>query len=138
GNVSSTEQAIDGLVEFFTSLSTQYPTITSHQQGETSGPSQPESTSQAEAGNNNPDEIRELEDMGALARDLIRRIQRLRDQFRPGSLAALALPNIRVEDDVHAAARMMAGNAVQRMAHEAMAIQIAANIVAPHRHGGHF
>ncbi len=118
GNLSTTEQAIDGLVEFFTSLSTQYP-ATTIQQGEASASSSSASTTQVETVTNNSDEIRELEDMGALARDLIRRIQRLRDQFRPGSLAALALPNIRVEDEAQAAARIMAGNV------EALAIQMA-------------
>jgi hypothetical protein len=132
GNLSTTEQAIEGLVEFFTSLNTQYPATMGQQQGEASSPSRSESASQSDVVSNNPDEIRELEDMGALARDLIRRIQRLRDQFRPGSLAAQALPDIRVEDGVQAAARLMAGNAAQRMAHEALAIQMASDIVGPH------
>jgi hypothetical protein len=132
GTLSTTEQAIEGLVEFFTSLNTQYPATMGQQQGEASSPSRSESASQSDVVSNNPDEIRELEDMGALARDLIRRIQRLRDQFRPGSLAAQALPDIRVEDGVQAAARLMAGNAAQRLAHEALAIQMASDIVGPH------
>ncbi|EXJ65289.1 hypothetical protein A1O7_01630 [Cladophialophora yegresii CBS 114405] len=127
GTLSATEQAIEGLVEFFTSLNMQYPGTAGPQQAEASSSSQPESATQSDVLSNNPDEIRELEDMGALARDLIRRIQRLRDQFRPGSLAAQALPDIRVEDGVHAA-----NTAAQRLAHEALAVQMAADIVGPH------
>jgi hypothetical protein len=122
-NPSSTEQAIDGLVEFFTSLSAQQPT---NQPGEAGETTSPEPRPQGDNASNNPDEIRELEDMGALARDLIRRIQRLRDQFRPGSLAALALPDIRVEGEGSAAT-------AQRMAQEAMAIQLAADLLVPPR-----
>jgi hypothetical protein len=133
GNPSSTEQAIDGLVEFFTSLSTQYPATASQQQGEASSSSSSNTASSPETVSNNPDEIRELDDMGALARDLIRRIQRLRDQFRPGSLAAMALPDIRVQGDMQAAARMIASDAAQRMAHEAMAIRMAADFVGSHQ-----
>lgn len=44
-------------------------------------------------------EIQEIEDVGQLARELITRIQVLRGQFRPGSLAALALPDVRLIDD---------------------------------------
>lgn len=94
GSVSTTEEAIDGLVEFFTSLNTQFPGIGNPQ--DTTVPRAEFGTQQDNA---NQHDIQELEDMGALARDLIRRIQRLRDQFRPGSLAALALPDIRVEDE---------------------------------------
>ncbi|ETI29258.1 hypothetical protein G647_01711 [Cladophialophora carrionii CBS 160.54] len=133
GNLSATEQAIEGLVEFFTSLNMQYPGAIGPQQAESSSSSQPESASRSDVLSNNPDEIRELEDMGALARDLIRRIQRLRDQFRPGSLAAQALPDIRVEEGVQTAAQTIAGTAAQSLAHEALAIQMAADIVSPHR-----
>jgi hypothetical protein len=105
---ASEEMAIDGLVEFFTSLNAQYPVTATvqQQQGESSTAS---SSSSAQASQvlstmggapANTDDIRELEDMGVLARDLIRRIQRLRDQFRPGSLAALALPDIRLDEDL--------------------------------------
>ena len=132
GNPSSAEQAIDGLVEFFTSLSAQYPTTNGQQQGEASSSSSVDVTSQLEGLNGNPDEIRELEDMGALARDLIRRIQRLRDQFRPGSLAAMALPDIRVQGDLRAAVRLMTNDAAQRTAHEAMSIRTAANFDGGH------
>ncbi|KIX06666.1 uncharacterized protein Z518_04642 [Rhinocladiella mackenziei CBS 650.93] len=87
------DEAIDGLVEFFSSLNMQFS-------GMGHAPNMGASTSELDAPTRgNPDDIQELEDMGALARDLIRRIQRLRDQFRPGSLAALALPDIRLEDD---------------------------------------
>jgi hypothetical protein len=50
--------------------------------------------------------IRELTDVGDSARDLVRRIQRLRGQLRPGSAAAAALPDLRMdgEDLVVAAA----------------------------------
>jgi hypothetical protein len=100
---SATEDAIEGLVEFFTSASLNPPSPWS-QPRRYSGVGQliepdddydPDSTP-------NLNDIQELEDMGALARDLIRRIQRLRDQFRPGSLAALALPDIRLEGDLEA------------------------------------
>lgn len=37
--------------------------------------------------------------MGHLARELITRVQALRMQFRPESLAALALPDVRMIDD---------------------------------------
>ena len=43
--------------------------------------------------------IQELTDMGVLARDLVRRIQRLRGNLRPGSAAAAALPDIRMDGD---------------------------------------
>ncbi|EXJ79389.1 hypothetical protein A1O3_08891 [Capronia epimyces CBS 606.96] len=98
GATSTAEEAIDGLVEFFTSLNTQYPGVV-----------QPHDTSPRvgsglepvpQTGSGQQHDIQELEDMGALARDLIRRIQRLREQFRPGSLAALALPDILVQDEV--------------------------------------
>ena len=132
-SLATTEQAIDGLVEFFASLSTQYPATMGPQQGEASSSSSSETRSQADIVSNNPDEIRELEDMGALARDLIRRIQRLREQFRPGSLAALALPDIRVQGERQAAAQMMAADTAQRMAREAIAIQMAADFVGGHQ-----
>jgi hypothetical protein len=50
--------------------------------------------------------IRELTDVGDSARDLVRRIQTLRGQLRPGSAAAAALPDLRMdgEDLVVAAA----------------------------------
>jgi hypothetical protein len=92
--LSVTEEAIDGLVEFFNRVHSQLPG-NQHQPDLTVSSSRPSSS---EAANDNSNDIQELEDMGALARDLIRRIQRLRDQFRPGSLAALALPDIRVEE----------------------------------------
>jgi hypothetical protein len=44
-------------------------------------------------------EFQEIEDVGQLARELITRIQALRGQFRPGSTAALALPDVRMIDD---------------------------------------
>lgn len=45
------------------------------------------------------DSIRELTDMGAMARDIVRRIQRLRGQMRPGSAARSALPDLRIDGD---------------------------------------
>lgn len=136
GNLASTEQAIDGLVEFFTSLNTQYPNTTGQSQGEaSSSSSQPEIPPLPDRGHNNSDEIRELEDMGAVARDLIRRIQRLREQFRPGSLAAMALPDIRVEDGAQAAARMaqaaLVNNSAWPLNRETMAFQLAGFMTAP-------
>lgn len=47
----------------------------------------------------NGDDIRDLTDMGAMARDLVARIQRLRGQMRPGSAARSALPNLRIDGD---------------------------------------
>ncbi|EXJ59344.1 uncharacterized protein A1O5_12225 [Cladophialophora psammophila CBS 110553] len=134
---SSTEEAIDGLVEFFTSLNVQYPSV-SHPQTETSVPSRSGVDGQAEGGSNQHD-IQELEDMGALARDLIRRIQRLRDQFPPGSLAALALPDIRLEDEAEVAVRIArtASEAARAMNPQALAIQMAAELADAHYHGGH-
>jgi hypothetical protein len=45
------------------------------------------------------EDIRELTDMGAMARDLVRRIQRLRGQMRPGSAARSALPDLRMDGE---------------------------------------
>lgn len=45
------------------------------------------------------EEIRELTDMGIMARDLVSRIQRLRGQMRPGSAARSALPDLRMDGD---------------------------------------
>ncbi|KAK4934679.1 hypothetical protein LTR10_024121 [Elasticomyces elasticus] len=95
---SAAEDAIDGLVEFFTSLNTQF-SETGHSEEVDAMLALPEVDPHSAT---NMNDIQELEDMGALARDLIRRIQRLRDQFRPGSLAALALPDIRLEGDLEA------------------------------------
>ncbi|KAL2427140.1 hypothetical protein ABEF95_009180 [Exophiala dermatitidis] len=95
GSVSATEEAIDGLVEFFTSLNAHSTGMGQHDNTTLVGELEP--LPQTGAGQSH--DIQELEDMGALARDLVRRIQRLREQFRPGSLAALALPDIRVEDE---------------------------------------
>ncbi|KAK5434081.1 hypothetical protein LTR34_003593 [Exophiala xenobiotica] len=115
GSLSAAEEAIDGLVEFFTSLSMQY-----------AGMSRPQDLALVSRAENhqhmvaaaNLNDIQELEDMGALARDLIRRIQRLRDQFRPGSLAALALPDIRVEDDVVGQLPGVPGHLSDQIPHE--------------------
>ncbi|KIX93999.1 uncharacterized protein Z520_10336 [Fonsecaea multimorphosa CBS 102226] len=124
GNPSSTEEAIDGLVEFFTSLNAHYPGP-GHPPTEANGQSQLDNGAQTEGGGNQQ-EIQALEDMGALARDLIRRIQRLRDQFPPGSLAALALPDIRLEDEAEVAVRLArtASDAARAMTHQALVIQI--------------
>jgi len=102
GALTATEEAIDGLVEFFTSLSTQVPAL-GHPEGVHGTQAASSSVTAHPTTNTNLNDIQELEDMGALARDLIRRIQRLRDQFRPGSLAALALPAIRLEGEDDAA-----------------------------------
>ena len=62
-----------------------------------------EQRQETEADNDDDEEnMQELVDMGALARDLVRRIQRLRGQLRPGSAAAAALPDLRMDDDVDA------------------------------------
>lgn len=94
---SPTEDAIEGLVEFFASFNSPWSRPRHSNLGDMTleADDDPDSTP-------NLNDIQELEDMGALARDLIRRIQRLRDQFRPGSLAALALPDIRLEGDIEA------------------------------------
>ncbi|KAK7893898.1 hypothetical protein LTR67_006599 [Exophiala xenobiotica] len=115
GSLSAAEEAIDGLVEFFTSLSMQYAGMSRPQ--DLALVSRAENHQQMVAAANLND-IQELEDMGALARDLIRRIQRLRDQFRPGSLAALALPDIRVEDDVAGQLPGVPGHLSDQIPHE--------------------
>lgn len=94
-NSSSTEEAIDGLVEFFASLNAQIQGISP---SDNPGPSSRLLVDGHSASQVNSSEIRELEDMGILARDLILRIQRLRDQLVPGSLAARALPDVRVQE----------------------------------------
>lgn len=86
---ASSSDIAEGLAEFFERLDVEDPAY------------QVFSQVHAENVSNIPapgEEIRELEDMGALARDLIRRIQTLRQQFGPGSLAALALPDIRMDE----------------------------------------
>jgi len=103
GALMATEEAIDGLVEFFTSLSTQFPAVGHPEDVNGAQGASSSVTAARPTTNTNLNDIQELEDMGALARDLIRRIQRLRDQFRPGSLAALALPAIRLEGEDDAA-----------------------------------
>ncbi|RMD42176.1 hypothetical protein DV735_g2927, partial [Chaetothyriales sp. CBS 134920] len=75
--------AIDGLVDFFTALS---------HNDTNPAPDLPDLHL------DNVGDLREIRDVGLLARDLIRRIQSLRGQFRPGSAGALALPDIRLED----------------------------------------
>lgn len=105
GGPSSAEEAIDGLVEFFTCLNAQLQGI----QAQESSASNPPGSAYDDPNNYaSQNDIQELEDMGALARDLILRIQRLRDQFIPGSLAARALPDIRLQDGVESAAAMAA------------------------------
>lgn len=95
GGPSSAEEAIDGLVEFFNSLNVQLHGIQAQESNasDVAGSAYDDPLTYA-----NQSDIQELEDMGALARDLIFRIQRLRDQFVPGSLAARALPDIRLQD----------------------------------------
>lgn len=95
GGPSSEEEAIDGLVEFFNCLNAQLHGI---QAPESSTAGVPGSAYDDPLTYANQNDIQELEDMGALARDLIFRIQRLRDQFVPGSLAARALPDIRLQE----------------------------------------
>jgi len=48
---------------------------------------------------NDEENIRELTDVGDSARDLVRRIQTLRGQLRPGSAAAAALPDLRMDGE---------------------------------------
>lgn len=103
GGPSSAEEAIDGLVEFFNSLNVQLHGI---QAQENSASDVAGSTYDDPLTYANQSDIQELEDMGALARDLIFRIQRLRDQFVPGSLAARALPDIRLQDVAESAEAM--------------------------------
>ena len=80
------DEAMDGLVDFFfTSLGTQdLPS------------GLPGAARELDLDDNG--DLQEIEDVGAQARDLIRRIQSLRMQFRPGSIAARALPDVRFED----------------------------------------
>ncbi|RVX73888.1 hypothetical protein B0A52_02778 [Exophiala mesophila] len=94
-NSSSTDEAIDGLVEFFASLNAQIHGIGP---SDSPRPSPHLSVDGQPTDQVNSSEIRELEDMGILVRDLILRIQRLRDQLVPGSLAARALPDVRVQE----------------------------------------
>ena len=54
----------------------------------------------SQLGREDEGEIQEIEDVGHLARELIARIQALRGQFRPGSQAALALPNIQMVEEM--------------------------------------
>lgn len=105
GGPSSAEEAIDGLVEFFTCLNIQLQGIQAQESSESNlvGPTYDDPNNYA-----SQNDIQELEDMGALARDLILRIQRLRDQFIPGSLAARALPDIRLQDGAESAEAMAA------------------------------
>lgn len=58
-----------------------------------------EATTEIDVDHDDQGEIQEIEDVGQLARELITRIQSLRGQFRPGSLAAMALPDVRLIDD---------------------------------------
>ncbi|OAG37769.1 hypothetical protein AYO21_08012 [Fonsecaea monophora] len=134
---SSTEEAIDGLVDFFSSLNAQYPG-TGHFQIDAGGSGRSTGGGQTGAGSN-PQDIQDLEDMGALARDLIRRIQRLRDQFPPGSLAALALPDIRLDDEAEVAVRIArtASDAARAMTHQMLAMQLGADVADPHQHSAH-
>jgi hypothetical protein len=85
-----TEEAIDGLVEFFTSLQGQFAGLSQYQPDV----AQPGSEVPDSSIYGSHDDIQELEDMGALARDLIRRIQRLREQVRPRSSTPMALPDM--------------------------------------------
>ena len=78
----SAEDAVDGLADLFGTPNT-------GEEAETRLPT---------ADLENVGDLREIRDVGVLARDLIRRIQTLRTQFRPGSAGALALPDIRLED----------------------------------------
>ena len=89
GHGAGTDEAMEGLADFFTNLNAQI--------GQTDG-----SVAGRELDFDNLGDLQEIEDVGALARDLIRRIQSLRGQFRPGSTAARALPDVRFEDMLNA------------------------------------
>jgi len=105
GGPSTTEEAIDGLVEFFNCLNIELYGIQAQENGE-SNPSG--STYEDPSSHPTQPDIQELEHMGALARDLILRIQLLRELFSPDSLAARALPDIRVHDGAASAEAMAA------------------------------
>lgn len=121
GGPSSAEEAIDGLVEFFTSLNVQLQGIHAQENSVAENPIPGYEDSQT-YGNQN--DIQELEDMGALARDLILRIQRLRDQFIPGSLAARALPDIRVQDGTELASSVTLQEHMQTLTPDDGAMEI--------------
>jgi hypothetical protein len=92
GSITSgavTDEAMEALSEFFVNLNTQL---------------HPDEVSVAarELDMENLGDLQEIEDVGQLARDLIRRIQSLRGQFRPGSEAARALPDVRFEENTTA------------------------------------
>lgn len=104
GSVHATnmDEAMEGLSDFFMSLNAQLghsphvhflPHASNPTASASSGPSTGRMLDLDQIG-----DLQEIEDVGALARDLIRRIQSLRGQFRPGSVAARALPDIRFED----------------------------------------
>ena len=80
-----TDEGVEGIAEFFTNLNLQIlpndaPLAARELDLDSIG------------------DLQEIEDVGQLARDLIRRIQSLRGQFRPGSVAARALPDVRFEE----------------------------------------
>jgi hypothetical protein len=80
---ASQEDSVDGLADFFSILNA------ADGQGADSS-----------LDFDNVGDLREIRDVGVLARDLIRRIQSLRTQFRPGSMAALALPDLQILEDL--------------------------------------
>ena len=84
-NGTGMDEAMDGLSDFFMNLNAQL--------GHRDGPGDARELNLDDIG-----DLQEIEDVGTLARDLIRRIQSLRGQFRPGSIAARALPDVRFED----------------------------------------
>ena len=84
-NGTGMDEALDGLSDFFMNLNAQL--------GHRDGPGDARELNLDDIG-----DLQEIEDVGTLARDLIRRIQSLRGQFRPGSIAARALPDVRFED----------------------------------------
>jgi hypothetical protein len=79
------DEAMEGLADFFTNLNAQLLPVGA-------------SVSARELDLESIGDLQEIEDVGQLARDLIRRIQSLRGQFRPGSVAARALPDVRFEE----------------------------------------
>lgn len=84
-NGAGMDEAIEGLADFFLNLNSQLLPNNS-------------STLEVDFDLGNIGDLQEIEDVGVLARDLIRRIQSLRGQFRPGSFAARALPDVRFEE----------------------------------------
>jgi hypothetical protein len=95
-NANNLDEIMEGLNDFFTNLNAQHNVQFAPPSAAAEGEAGPSTARTLNLDQNS--DLQEIADVGALARDLIRRIQSLRGQFRPGSVAARALPDIRFED----------------------------------------